>query len=148
MAYTGGTFFGNGVQLTVNSVDLSAYVSSVTISQEWDQLEVTSMGQSGHSYIAGLENSSISIDFNADFAASKVNQTIGGAGATTGGITGLLGQTTTVTIQPNAGAVAATNPKFTATVLVTQWPQVYNVGELATISVTWPVNGNVTKAIS
>ena len=51
------TFLGNGVQLTVNSVDLSTYVSSVTISQEFDQLEVTAMGDTGHKYIAGLENS-------------------------------------------------------------------------------------------
>lgn len=138
------TFLGNGVQLTVNSVDLSTYVSSVTISQEFDQLEVTAMGDGGHKYIAGLENSSISIDFNADFAASKVNQTIGGATAGNG----LIGATTTVTIKPAAGATSASNPLFTATCLISQWPQVYNVGELATISVTWPVSGTIAKTIS
>lgn len=138
------TFLGNGVQLTVNAVDLSTYVSSVTINQEFDQLEVTAMGDSGHKYIAGLENSSISIDFNADFATSKVNQTINGATAGNG----LVGATTAITIKPAAGATAATNPLYTATCLVTQWPQVYNVGELATISVTWPVNGAIVKTIS
>ena len=138
------TFLGNGVQLTVNSVDLSTYVSSVTISQEFDQLEVTAMGDGGHKYIAGLENSSISIDFNADFAASKVNQTIGGATAGNG----LIGTTTTVTIKPAAGSTSASNPLYTATCLVSQWPQVYNVGELATISVTWPVSGAIAKTVA
>jgi hypothetical protein len=138
------TFLGNGVQLTVNSVDLSTYVSSVTISQEFDQLEVTAMGDTGHKYIAGLENSSISIDFNADFASSKVNQTIGGATAGNG----LIGTTTTVTIKPAAGATSASNPLFTATCLISQWPQVYNVGELATISVTWPVSGAIAKTVA
>lgn len=138
------TFLGNGVQLTVNSVDLSTYVSSVTISQEFDQLEVTAMGDGGHKYIAGLENSSISIDFNADFASSKVNQTIGGATAGNG----LIGATTTVTIKPAAGATSASNPLYTMTCLVSQWPQVYNVGELATVSVTWPVSGTIAKTIS
>lgn len=138
------TFLGNGVQLTVNSVDLSTYVSSVTISQEFDQLEVTAMGDTGHKYIAGLENSSISIDFNADFASSKVNQTIGGATAGNG----LIGTTTTVTIKPAAGVTSASNPLYTATCLVSQWPQVYNVGELATISVTWPVSGAIAKTVS
>lgn len=144
------TFLGNGVQLTVNSVDLSTYVSSVTISQEYDQLEVTAMGDYGHKYIAGLQNSSISIDFNADFAASKVNQTIGGATASnaTTGFTGLIGSEATITIKPAAGATSAANPLYTAACLITQWPQVYNVGELATISVTWPVNGVIAKAIS
>ena len=98
------TFLGNGAQVTVNSVDLSTYVSSVTINQEFDQLEVTAMGDSGHKYIAGLENSSISIDFNADFATSKVNQTINGSTAGNG----LVGATTTVTIKPGAGATSAT----------------------------------------
>lgn len=138
------TFLGNGVQLTVNSVDLSTYVSSCTISQEFDQLEVTAMGDTGHKYIAGLENSTISIDFNADFASSKVNQTIGGATAGNG----LIGSTTTITIKPAAGATSAANPLYTATCLVTQWPQVYNVGELATISVTWPVSGAIAKTVS
>jgi len=138
------TFLGNGAQVTVNSVDLSTYVSSVTINQEFVKLEVTAMGDTGHKYIAGLENSSISIDFNADFATSKVNQTINGSTAGNG----LVGATTTVTIKPGAGSTSATNPLYTATVLVTQWPQVYNVGELATVSVTWPVNGAVAKTIS
>lgn len=138
------TFLGNGVVLTVNSVDLSAYVSSVTISQEFDQLEVTAMGDTGHKYIAGLENSSISIDFNADFASSKVNQTINGSTAGNG----LVGATTTVTVKPTSAATSAANPLYSMTCLVTQWPQVYSVGELATVSVTWPVNGAVAKTIS
>jgi hypothetical protein len=136
-------FLANGVQVTVNSINLSAYVSSVTINQEFDQLEVTAMGDSGHKYIAGLENSSISIDFNADFATSLVNQTINGSGAGNG----LVGGTTSIVIQPAAGSASASNPKYTATCLVTQWPQVFNVGELATVSVTWPVSGSIVKTI-
>jgi hypothetical protein len=138
------TFLGNGVQFKVGTTDLSDWVSSITISQEFDQLEVTAMGDSGHKYIAGLENSSISIDFNADFATSAVNQTINGSGAGNG----LVGATASLKIVPKAGAVGADNPLITCDVLVTQWPQVYNVGELATISVTWPVNDKITKAIT
>jgi hypothetical protein len=138
------TFLSNTTQVTVNAVNLSAYVSSVTINQEFDQLETTAMGDTGHDYIAGLENSSITIDFNADFATSLVNQTINGSGAGNG----LVGTTTVVTIKPTNAATSATNPLYTATCLVTQWPQVYNVGELATVSVTWPVNGAVVKTIA
>lgn len=138
------TFLGNGVQFKVGTTDLSTYVSSVTISQEFDQLEVTRMGSTGHEYIAGLENSSISIDFNADFAASAVNQTINGATAGNG----LVGTTASLKFVPQSGAVSASNPLYTCTVLVTQWPQVYNVGELATVSVTWPVSGAISKAIT
>ena len=138
------TFLANGAVVTVNAVDLSDYVSSVTIGQSFDTLEVTAMGDAGHKQIAGLENSTISIDFMADFATSKVNQTINGAIAGNG----LVGSTTVVTVKPKDTTTGADNPLYTMTCLVTEWPQVYNVSELATISVTWPVNGSIVKTIS
>jgi hypothetical protein len=138
------TFLGNGVQLSVATVDLSSYVKSVTLNQTFDTLDVTAMGSSGHSQIAGLENSSVTIEFMADFATSKVNQTINGSGAGNGSV----GGTVALKVVPAAGSVSASNPLYTATCLVIEWPQVYNVTELATISVTWPVNGGITKAIT
>jgi hypothetical protein len=138
------TFLGNGVQLSVATTNLSTYVKSVTLNQTFDSLDVTSMGASGHSMIAGLENSSITIEFNADFAASAVNQTINGATAGNG----LVGSTAVVKVIPTSAAVGAANPLYTATCLVIEWPQVYNVSELATVSVTWPVNGGIVKTIT
>lgn len=138
-------FLANQVGLKVGSVDLSSYVTSITLNQEFDQLEITAMGDTGHKYVAGLENSSISIEFNADFDAAKVNQTINGSGAGNGSV----GSTVALTVLPVKGtAVSASNPLYTATCFVSQWPQVYGVAELATVSVTWPVNGNITKAIT
>jgi hypothetical protein len=137
-------FLGNGVQLSVNSINLSDYVKSVTLNQTFDTLDVSAMGAVGHSQIAGLENSTITIEFMADFATSKVNQTINGAIAGNG----LVGSTTTVKVIPAAGTVGAANPLYTSTCLVIEWPQVYNVTELASVSVTWPVNGGIVKTIT
>ena len=137
-------FLGNGVQLSVNSINLSEYVKSVTLNQTFDTIDVSAMGAVGHSQIAGLENSSITIEFMADFATSKVNQTINGATAGNG----LVGSTTSVKVIPAAGTSSASNPLYTATCLVIEWPQVYNVTELASVSVTWPVNGGIVKAIT
>ena len=142
------TFMGNNVGLKVGTTDLSAFVNSITISQEFDQLEVTKMGSGGHEFISGLENSSITIEFMSDFATSAVNQTINGAIAGNG----LVGASAALTIVPVKGnpttTISASNPLYTCNVLVTQWPQAFNVGELATISVTWPVSGTITKAIT
>lgn len=130
-------YLNNGVQLTVNSVDLSSYVSSITLNRNFDELEITAMGDTGHKYVAGLEASSITIDFFNDFATGKVGQTLDS----------LVGTTTTVTVQPAAGAVSATNPKYTMTVLVNGITPVNGaVGDLATQSVTWNVSGAITKA--
>jgi len=52
-------YLSNGVVVTVNAVDLSSMVSSVTINRSFDELEVTAMGDSGHKFVKGLEASSI-----------------------------------------------------------------------------------------
>lgn len=132
-------YLQNGVQLTVNSVDLSTYVSSITLNRNYDELEVTAMGDLGHKFVAGLESSSVTIEFFNDFATGKVAQTLDS----------LVGQSTTVTIQPAAGVVSATNPKYTMNVLVNNITPINGaVGDLATQSITWNVNGAITKAIA
>ena len=47
MAFT----LNNGVSVTINSVDLSSCVKSVTVNRTFDSLEVTAMGDAGHKYI-------------------------------------------------------------------------------------------------
>ena len=132
-------YLSNGVQVTVNSVDLSAYVSSVTLNRTVDSLEVTAMGDTGHKFVAGLEASSVTIEFFNDWATGKVGQTLDT----------LVGTTTTLVLKPGAGAVSATNPSYTMTVLVNNITPINGaVGDLATQSVTWNVSGAITKATS
>jgi hypothetical protein len=38
-------FLNNAAVVTLNSVDLSAYVTAVTINQSFDELEITAMGK-------------------------------------------------------------------------------------------------------
>ena len=129
-------YLNNGVQLTVNAIDLSTYVSSITLNRNFDELEVTAMGDTGHKFVAGLEASSITVDFFNDFATGKVGQTLDS----------LVGTTTTVTVKPASGATSATNPLYTMTVLVNGITPVNGaVGDLATQSVTWNVNGAIVK---
>lgn len=129
-------YLNNGVQLTVNAIDLSTYVSSITLNRGFDELEVTAMGDTGHKFVAGLEASSITIDFFNDFATGKVGQTLDS----------LVGTTTTVTVKPASGATSATNPLYTMSVLVNNITPVNGaVADLATQSVTWNVNGAIVK---
>ena len=56
---------------------------------------------------------------------------------------------TTVEMTPTSGALAATNPKHSASALVTELPIIDGgVADLATISVTWPLSGPVTVTTS
>ena len=129
----------NDASVTINSVDLSSYVTSVTLSQSADSLETTAMGDTARTFIAGLTNGTIDIDFNADFAASKTEATI----------YPLVGTTTAVVVKPVAASVSATNPSYTFNVVVTEWDTLNgSIGELATHSVSWQIAGAITKATS
>jgi hypothetical protein len=129
-------FAATDYKITVAGVDFSTNLNSVELSQEADDLETTAFGQSWRSRIGGLNNASITLNFMQDFAAGSVDATLNP----------LLGSIATVIIQSASGTVSATQPKYTATALVTAYsPFASSVGDIATLSVTWPVSGTVVR---
>ena len=125
--------------LTINSVDMSGFATSVTLKIEVDDNENTTFGTTFKTRIARLKDWSVDIDFNSDFGASAVDATIWP----------LLGTTTTITIKPTSSAVGSTNPSFSGSVLVTEYtPLDGGVGDLASVSVSWPGSGTLTRATS
>ena len=132
-------FLNNGVSVTVNSVDLSDHVTSITLNRSFDELEVTAMGDSGHKFVKGLEASSLTIDFLNDTATGKVLQTLQAT----------WGTSVTVVIKQTSAAVSATNPSYTMSCLVNNTTDINgSVADLGTQSVTWNVNGTVAVATS
>jgi len=130
-------FLNNGVSVTVNSVDLSDHVTSITLNRTFDELEVTAMGDSGHKFVKGLEASSITLDFLNDTATSEVLQTLQAA----------WGTNVTVVVKQTSGAVSATNPSYTMTCLVNNTTDINGaVGDIGTQSVTWNVSGTIAVA--
>jgi len=134
-------YLSNGVVLTVNAVDLSTLVSSVQINRSVDELEVTAMGDSGHRYTAGLEASSITIDFFNDSDTAKTLQTLNSSS--------VFGKNVTVTAKQTSAATSATNPLYTMTCLVNGVTPINGaVGDLSTQSVTWNVSGTIAITTS
>jgi hypothetical protein len=135
-------FLNNTVGVKVNSVDLSDHVTSVTLNRNFDELEVTAMGDGGHKYVKGLEASSITIEFLNDTATSNVLATLQAA----------WGQNVTVNLVQTKGTtttISATNPLYTMTALVNNTTDINGaVGDLGTQSVTWNVSGTVAVATS
>ena len=128
-------FLNNGVGVKVNSVDLSDHVNNITLNRNFDELEVTAMGDSGHKFIKGLEASSITLDFLNDTASASVLATLQAAWGT---------NVTVVLLQNKATAVSATNPLYTMTVLVNGTTDINGAtGDLSTQSVTWNVSGTI-----
>lgn len=134
-------YLSNGVVLTVNAVDLSSLVSSVTINRSVDELEITSMGDSGHRYTAGLEASSITIDFFNDSDTAKTLQTLNSST--------VFGKNVIVTAKQTSAATSATNPLYTMTCLINNTTPINGgVGDLSTQSVTWNVSGIIAITTS
>jgi len=134
-------YLSNGVQVTVNSVDLSSLVSSVTLNRSFDELETTAMGDSGHRFVAGLEASSVTIDFFNDDQSTKTLQTLNSST--------VFGKNITVTLKQTSAATSATNPLYTMTCLVNNTTPINGaVGDLSTQSVTWNVSGTVAITTS
>ena len=125
--------------VTIGSVDLSSSIRKVTLNTSRAELDTTTFGNTAKRRVAGLADNKVSIDFNQDFSASSVEASI----------YSLIGTTTTVVIKPSGTTVSATNPSYTFTALVTDWtPLDVQVGDLASATISWPIDGAITKATS
>ena len=126
--------------LVVNSINLSAYVSSITLDYAVDAVAADAMAATnGHVFLGGLQNNSLAVTLNQDFAASTVAATLDA----------LVGTTTTVVIKPTSAAVGATNPTYTISnaFLAATQPVAGSVGDLAQMSVTFQ-GGTLVKAVA
>ena len=65
-------YLGNNVGLKIATIDISSFVTSLTLTQNFDEVEVTTMGNSSHVFSKGLENSTLQVSFLNDFAASSI----------------------------------------------------------------------------
>jgi hypothetical protein len=63
-------------EITVNSVALSDRANSVTLTYEIDSVESTTFGSGGHTFVGGLQNITVDIEFMQDFAATEVEATV------------------------------------------------------------------------
>jgi hypothetical protein len=102
-------YLDNNVGLKIATVDLSEYVTSITLTQTFDEVETTAMGATSHQFSKGLEASTLTVDFLNDWAAAKVQATLQAAYGTS---------VTAIVIPVKGTAVSATNPTYTVSILV------------------------------
>jgi hypothetical protein len=132
-------FLNNAAVVTLNSVDLSAYVTAVTINQSFDELEITAMGDTAHKFVKGLEASTITLDFLNDNASSATIQTLRAA----------YGTTVPLTIKQTSAATSATNPLYSTTVLINNLQNVNgSVADISNQSLTLTCNSVITVTTS
>jgi hypothetical protein len=129
-------FSATDYDITINTVDFSSKLAACTLDITREQLEVTSFGNTARRYIAGLQDASVTLSFHQDFAVGSVDSTIFSN----------LGGTVAITIKPTSSAVGSANPEYRFNALIVQsTPFSANVGDLATMDLTLPVDGAITR---
>jgi hypothetical protein len=129
-------FYAQDYKITIGTTVLSDSIASVTLDITADEVETTAFGSTYRTRIGGLKDASVSFDFHQDFGAGSVDALL----------FPLMGSTVAVKIAPTSGTVTAVNPEYRFTALCTQYqPYAGAVGDLSTLSVTWPVSGEVVR---
>ena len=132
-------FAATDYKISVNGVLFSTNLNSVELAIESDDLETTAFGGEFRTRIGGLKTGSVTLSFMQDFAAASVDATL----------FPLLNTLATVVVVPTSGSVTSTNPSYTATCLVNSYsPFASSVGDIATLSVTWPTSGTIVRGTS
>ena len=122
------TYLSNPV-ISIGAVDISDQCTAATLTQTIQNLQANAFGSTAISYVAGLQDNSLTLDLYWSTAASETYATL----------KSLVGTViTTITVKGSSAATSATNPMGTLTgsFLPTLSP-VYTLGALTTCSVTF-----------
>lgn len=131
------SFVTKNFYLTLNAVDLTAWIESVELDDDFDEVDFTDMASGGNrEFLAGLGEGSITINFQQDYAASAVDATLWAA----------RGTVVTIALRPTSAAQSTTNPTYSASYLISKNKAVSGkVGDKTMNSVTFKRSGALTR---
>ena len=117
--------------IEVDDVDFSDHVSSVEITLSKDEIDTTNFGGDGRERQHGLKDDNFVINFQQNFAADEVDDTLYPLWDDEDEFV--------VTVRPTGEAASATNPEYSGTCILLEYqPLAGSVGELSETSVTFP----------
>ena len=119
------------------ATDISGYISSITLSTTAAEVVTSAMGSSAVTRIQGMIDSSVTLELQQDYPT--IERLFWDAFT--------AGTAVPMTVKPNGTAAAgSTNPQYAFSVLPTSWTPVAGaIGDLATVSITYPISGAITK---
>ncbi len=125
----------------LNGVDLSAYVRSLTLTTGKDTPEDTAMGDTSRSFLSGLKNGTITVEFNEDDAAGAVSATLWSVYTATSPVAWV--------VKPNGSVTSTTNPAYSGSCIMTDFTPVGGaVGDTGKNDTSLQITGDVTRATS
>jgi hypothetical protein len=132
--------FLNAASVKINTVDITDHVTSATLTQSADELEITSLGDSSRKYVAGLQTGKLDLEFLNDFAASQVCATLQTA----------IYTTVTAKLVPGPGTtISATNPLYTVSILINNLTPIAGAaGDMSSSSLSFTCNSTIVQTTS
>jgi hypothetical protein len=124
--------------VSLGTADISNALSGASLEITVEEVDKTSLGSAGWREVAaGLKSGSVTLNFQQDYAAGAIDSLL----------YPLIGTEATVTIRSSSATVSASNPAYSAVVLISQYTPIAGaVGDLATFDVTFPTIGAITRA--
>ena len=122
--------------LQIGSVNLSAFLRSLTLSYAAESLDETQMGDDSRVHKGGLKDWSLDAEFTQDFVSGGVDGTL----------FGILGCQTCVEFRPKHICSTVINPRFQGTVLVETYPPAGGaVGDLLMATARFTSAGDLSR---
>jgi hypothetical protein len=130
--------------VAIGGVDISEFVTGISTSTSYDIFETTQMDDVSKKYVPGLAENKVSLEFIQDFDPTDGLEKI-----INDHVSSLLGTLQSMEIRPVNAGVSSSNPKYTFTVVVSEWTSINaGIGDLSTVRITWPISGSITKSIA
>jgi len=125
--------------VSIGGNDLSSYTRKAEVSVEVEDKEVTTYASLGwKEVLGGLKSGELGLEFLQDVAATKIDSIMWP----------LLGTVVPFEVRLDSSVASASNPKYTGSVLINGWnPVEGSVGDEASVSVSFPTSGVVTRAV-
>jgi hypothetical protein len=122
----------------INGTDFSTNVNQVELALTADEIDTTSFGATGwRTVTGGLKSGSVTLSLHNDYASGAIDSVL----------YGLFNTSATFVVLPNGTAAGSSNPGYEFLALVNNIQPVSGaVGDLAVQSLTFPINGAVTRA--
>jgi hypothetical protein len=120
----------------INSVDYTDHVKSATLTYGAEILDDTASGDDTRSGFGGLKTWNLALELLNDFADDDVDERL----------FALVGVTTTVTLRRTTAAASVSNPSYSGTGILGEYPIGGAIGDMDTTSISFQSAGTLARA--
>lgn len=126
--------------LSLAGTDVSKHTKKAELSVEVEDKDVTTYASLGwKEVLGGLKSGELGCDFLQDFAVGELDALMWDQ----------LGENVAFVVKHDQSTTTSSNPAYSGTVLIKEWKPIEgSVGDEATVGVSFPTSGAVTRTTS